>query len=97
MTKLNVFGIALLLLGSALAQEPSKHNSVKDPEPPKPHFPVSARGARRDDTPLLTPKPLPILHPSLAETARQARSARANSQHAQLVVESDDLQNNPAR
>jgi hypothetical protein len=82
----------LLLVSAASAQEPnSKHTAIKQAESAKMQYPVEARGIFQNDAPSLQPKPLPVLHPSLAEIARAARIARANSQRAALSIETDDL------
>ena len=88
--------VALLLVSAAFSQEPNRnHTSIKEAEPPKATYPVVGRGMNQSDAPTVLPKPLPVLHPSLAEIARAARAARANSQRAQLTVETDDLPNRP--
>jgi len=86
----------LLVVSASVAQEPNrKQTGVKEAEAPKATYPAVGRGMNQNDAPTLLPKPLPALHPSLAEIARAARAAHANSQHAQLTVETDDLQNKP--
>ena len=90
--------VALLLVSAAYAQEPNRnHTSIREAEVAKTHYPVDARGIPQDDSPALQPKPLPVLHPSLAEIARANRTARANSQRAALTIETDDLKNSDSK
>jgi hypothetical protein len=81
----------VVLLTTAFAQEP-KHAVVAQE-------PVTQRGASTTQmistgsterpAPMVPPKALPRLNPSLGEIARQARAAHAAAQKAQVVLADD--------
>jgi hypothetical protein len=81
----------VLLLTQGFAQEPQRAVVAQEP--------VGASQGSRDQTiatgtsqrpaPVVLPKALPELNPSLAEIARAARAAHAAAQKAQVVVADD--------
>jgi hypothetical protein len=52
---------------------------------------VIATGSPQHSAPVVQPKPLPALNPSLGEIARRARAAHAEAPKAQMVVADDAL------
>jgi hypothetical protein len=89
LSKLLIAG--LVLLTTAFAQEP-KHAVVA--QDPIAHSGASteqmvATGAPQRDAPVVEPKALPPLNPSLGEIARKARAAHAVAPKAQMVLADD--------
>ena len=85
-----LFG-GVVLLTVAFAQEP-KH-AVAPQEPATPNAASTtqmiATGSPQRHAPLVEPKALPPLNPSLGEIARKARAAHAAAPKAQVVVADD--------
>jgi hypothetical protein len=83
----------LLLLTQGFAQEPQRAVIPQRPvgATPESGDQTIAAGTSKRPVPVVLPKALPELNPSLAEIARAARAARAAAQKAQVVV-ADDTQ-----
>jgi hypothetical protein len=79
---LTAIGFAQELKRGALPQEPVAESQASTEQ-------VIATGVRRRPAPLVQPKALPPLNPSLGEIARRARAAHAEAPKAKLVVAED--------
>jgi hypothetical protein len=81
----------LVLTASAFAQEPTRAVVAKDPVAPSgvSREQVVATGSSQRTAPVVQPKALPPLNPSLGEIARRARAAHAAAPKAQVVVAED--------
>lgn len=90
-TLLKLLVASLVLLAPAFSQEP-KHAVVAHEtagQSGTPREQLIATGSPRRPAPLVQPKALPPLNPSLGEIARRAREARAAAPKAQVVVADD--------
>lgn len=84
--KLLIAGLMLLATGSA--QELNRRASKPAPaaEVQTSREQMIATGSPQRPAPIVQPKALPRLNPSLGEIARRARAARAEAPKAQVVV-----------
>ncbi|MGZ4731419.1 MAG: hypothetical protein ACXVZH_04685 [Terriglobales bacterium] len=87
--KLLIGGVVLMATGfaqelkrGALPQEPVAGSQVSREQ-------IIATGSPQRPAPVVQPKALPQLNPSLGEIARRARAAHAEAPKAQLVVADD--------
>lgn len=81
----------LILTASAFAQEPTRAVVAKDPIAPSgpSREQLIVTGSAPGTAPVVQPKALPPLNPSLGEIARRARAAHAAAPKAQVVVADD--------
>ena len=75
-------GYAQELKSGALPQEPVTESQASTEQ-------IIATGVRHRPAPVVQPKALPPLNPSLGEIARRARAAHAEAPKAKLVVAED--------
>jgi len=87
--KLLIGGVLLMatvfaqeLKRGALPQEPVAQHQASTEQ-------IIATGVRHPSAPVIQPKALPPLNPSLGEIARRARAAHAEAPKAKLVVAED--------
>jgi hypothetical protein len=87
--KLLIAGLVLLTTG--FAQEPTHAVVAQEPAAPSAASREQsvATGSPQRPAPMVEPKPLPPLNPSLGEIARKARAARAAAPKAQVVLADD--------
>ncbi len=90
---LMLFVAFLLLLTPGFAQEPKHAVEAQEPATPKATSTqqMIATGSPQGPAPVVQPKALPLLNPSLGEIARKARAAHAEAPKAQLVLADDAL------
>jgi len=88
---LKVFIGAAVLLTVAFAQEPKHAVVAQEPATPSAASPTQmfATGSPPRPAPMVQPKALPPLNPSLGEIARKARAASAVAPKAQVVMADD--------
>jgi hypothetical protein len=82
----------LVLLSTAFAQEPKRAVVAQEPVTQSKILServIMAAGAPQRSAPLVQPKALPTLNPSLGEIARQARAAHTAVLKAQAVPAAD--------
>ena len=87
-TVLKLLIAGLILLTQGLAQEPKKAIVPQDSGGQSREQTI-ASGAPQRSAPVVQPKALPPLSPSLGEIARAARAAHAAAPKAQTVVAED--------
>ena len=87
-TSLKLFLASLVLLTQGFAQEP-KQALAKQVSSGEPKTERAVSGAPLPPAPVVQPKALPPLNPSLGEIARQARAAHSTAPKAQVIVETD--------
>jgi len=80
----------LVLLTAAFGQEP-KQPLAKQVSSTGGSTPTIVNGDPQQAAPVIEPKALPAMNPPLGDIARQARMAHAAAQKAEMVVESDAL------
>ena len=87
--KLLIAGVILVATG--FAQEPRHALVAQEPVAPSraPTEQFIAMGSPQRPAPLVQPKALPALNPSLAEVARKVRAAHAAVPKAQVVLADD--------
>jgi hypothetical protein len=87
--KVLIGGVVLLTV--ALAQEPKHAVVAQEPaaQSGASTTQMTATGTPQRPAPLVQPKALPPLNPSLGEIARQARAAHAVAPKAQVVLADD--------
>ena|SRR5208282_3084343 len=82
---------SVVLVSTAIAQEPTHAVVAQEPVAPsaasREQFVAAGSGQR--PAPLVEPKALPPLNPSLGEIARKARAAHAAAPKAQVVLADD--------
>lgn len=85
-----LFG-GVVLLTVAFAQEPKHAVVAQEPTAPSraSTTQMTATGSPQRPAPLVEPKALPPLNPSLGEIARKARAAHAAAPKAQVVLADD--------
>lgn len=92
-TSLKLFLASLVLLTQGFAQEPkqalAKQGLAKQISFGQPQMERAVSGAPLLPAPVVQPKALPPLNPSLGEIARRARAAHSTAPKAQVVVETD--------
>jgi len=90
-TWLTVLITGLVLTAPALAQEPKHAVAAQDPvsRSSASTQQMVATGSPQPTAPVVQPKALPLLTPSLGEIARRARAAHAEAPKAQVVVADD--------
>ena len=81
----------VVLLTTAFAQEPTRAVVSQEPVAPSAasREQVIVTGSPQRSAPLVQPKALPPLNPSLGEIARRARAAHAAAPKAQVVIADD--------
>jgi len=80
---------SLILLTHGFAQEPKKAIVPQDPTVVQSRDQVIASGSAKQPAPVVQPKALPVLSPSLGDIARAARAAHVAAPKAQVVVAED--------
>jgi hypothetical protein len=87
--KILIGGVVLLTM--ALAQEPKHAVVAQEPAAPSAASTTQtiATGSPQRPAPVVAPKALPPLNPSLGEIARKARAAHAAAPKAQVVLADD--------
>jgi hypothetical protein len=80
---------SLVLLTQGFAQEPKKAIVPQDSSVLQSRDQVIATGTAQRPAPVVQPKALPTLSPSLGDIARAARAAHAAAPKAQVVVAED--------
>jgi hypothetical protein len=80
---------SLVLLSQGFAQEPRKAIVPQDPTVVQSRDQMIATGSAKQPAPVVQPKALPTLTPSLGDIARAARAAHAAAPKAQVVVAED--------
>lgn len=94
-TSLKLVLAGLVLLTYGFAQEP-KQALAKQVATPESQKEIIVTGAPQTAAPMVQPKALPPLSPSLGEIARQARAAHAAAPKAQEVADTDTVQHKDA-
>jgi len=89
-TTLKLILAVLVLLTAAFGQEP-KQPLVRQVSSTGGSTPTMVNGAAQQAAPVIEPKALPALNPPLGDIARQGRMAHVDAQKAEMVVESDAL------
>lgn len=89
-TGLKLLIAGLVLLTPAFAQEP-KHAIVPQDSSVQSTEQTVVTGTQKRPAPVVEPKALPTMSPSLGEIARAARAAHAAAAKAQVVVADDAL------
>ncbi|MGH9549913.1 MAG: hypothetical protein ACRD3W_11080 [Terriglobales bacterium] len=81
----------VLLMGTGFAQELKRDARPQEPvaESQASTEQIIATGVRHRPAPVVQPKALPPLNPSLGEIARRARAAHAEAPKAKLVAADD--------
>jgi hypothetical protein len=87
-TSLQLFLAGLVLLTQGFGQEP-KQPLAKQVASGQIRTETVANGSLQPAAPVVEPKALPPLNPTLGDIAREARAAHATAQKAQMVVDSD--------
>lgn len=90
-TSLKLVLAGLVLLTQGFGQEP-KQALAKQVATPQSRKETIVTGAPQAAAPVVQPKALPALNPSLGEIARQARAAHAAAPKAQEVADTDNVQ-----
>ena len=90
-TSLKLVLAGLVLLTQGFGQEP-KQPLAKQVATPESRKETIVTGAPQTAGPVVQPKALPPLNPSLGEIARQARAAHAAAPKAQEVADTDNVQ-----
>jgi hypothetical protein len=80
---------SLVLLTHGFAQEPKKAIVPHDSAVMQSRDQIIASGSAKQPAPVVQPKALPALSPSLGDIARAARAAHAAAPKAQVVVAED--------
>lgn len=88
-TSLKLFLASLVLLTQGFAQEPKQALAKQISSGGNKTETAVSGGAPLPPAPVVQPKALPPLNPSLGEIARQARAAHSTAPKAQVVVETD--------
>jgi hypothetical protein len=89
-TSLKLFLASLVLLTQGFGQEPKQALTKQSTGQTRKETIASA--SPQPVAPVVEPKALPPLDPPLGDIARQARAARAAAPKAQVVVETDAVQ-----
>ena len=90
---LQLLTASLILISSGFAQEPKRAIVPQDTTVIQSTEQTIATGSEKRPAPVIQPKALPALSPSLGEIARAARAAHASAPKAQLVVAEDAAPN----
>ncbi len=90
-TSLMLVVAGLVLATQAFGQEPTQA-LAKQVATPQTIKAIIVTGSAQPDAPVIEPKALPVMNPTLGDIARQARADHANAPKAHSLVETDTVQ-----